>query len=38
MEGNAIGDGDEEEGPVRAAFGDGDVVGVVDREEDVCCF
>ena len=37
MEGDAVKDGDEEERPVRAAFGDGDVFAVVDGEEDVGC-
>lgn len=35
MEGHAIDDGDEEERPVRAAFGEVDVLAVVDGEEDV---
>lgn len=37
MEGYAVDYGDEEERPVRAAFGLRDVDGVVDREEYVCC-
>lgn len=37
MECYAIYDGDEEEGPVRAAFRDGDVARIVYGEEDVGC-
>jgi len=36
VEGYAVEDRDEEERPVRAAFGDGDVARIVDREEDMC--
>lgn len=36
VEGHAIDDRDEEQRPVRAAFGNFDVVTVVDWEEDVC--
>lgn len=35
MEGDAVEDGDEEERPVGAAFGEVDVLAVVDGEEDV---
>ena len=35
MKGHAVDDGDEEEGPVRAAFGEVDILAVVDGEEDV---
>lgn len=35
MEGDAVDDGHEEEGPVGAAFGDRNVAGIVYREEDV---
>ena len=38
MEGDAVDDGDEEQGPVGAAFGDFGVAAVVDGEEDVGCF
>lgn len=37
MEGDGVGDGDEQEGPVGAAFGEGGVAAVVDGEEDVGC-
>jgi len=36
VEGDAVDDADEEEGPVRAAFCGGDALVVVDGEEDVC--
>ena len=35
MKGHAIDDGDEEERPVGAAFGEVDVLAVVDGEEDM---
>lgn len=35
MKGNAIDDGDEQEGPMRSTFCLGDVAAVVYREEDV---
>ena len=38
VEGDAVDDGDEEEGPVGAAFGFDDGAAVVDWEEDVGCF
>ena len=37
MEGDAVKDRDEEERPVRSAFGDRYVARVVDGEKDVCC-
>lgn len=37
MEGDAVDEADEQEGPVGAAFGELDVVAVVDGEEDVRC-
>jgi len=37
VEGHAVNHRDEEERPVAAAFGDGDVACVVDGEEDVGC-
>ena len=37
VEGDAVDDADEEEGPVRATLGDLDVAAVVDGEEDVRC-
>lgn len=37
VEGDSVDDGDEEEGPVRATFGFGDVAAVVYWEEDVRC-
>lgn len=37
VEGHAVDDGDDEERPVRPAFGHHGVPRVVDGEEDVCC-